>query len=66
MGVRGGFRWPFTCINTCGCNQVLREVKLEKCADTIVGGTDPIYMKKVGPYGPEHCRPSAHMTTSEA
>ena len=26
--------------------QVLREVKLEKCADTIVGGTDPIYMKK--------------------
>jgi ABC-type Mn2+/Zn2+ transport system ATPase subunit len=27
-------------------SQVLREVKLEKCADTIVGGTDPIYMKK--------------------
>ena len=26
--------------------EVLREVKLEKCADTIVGGTDPIYMKK--------------------
>lgn len=26
--------------------QVLGEVKLEKCADTIVGGTDPIYMKK--------------------
>ncbi|TFJ86806.1 hypothetical protein NSK_001894 [Nannochloropsis salina CCMP1776] len=26
--------------------EVLQEVKLEKCADTIVGGTDPIYMRK--------------------
>lgn len=34
-------------ININATLQVLREVKLEKCADTIVGGTDPIYMKKV-------------------